>query len=67
MITAGFKLTLRMRFARLSRIRGILGCPPQENKVPPDLNSVVEDDDYIIVDLVLNWVSLAKANAEFRS
>ncbi len=46
-----------MRFARLSRIRAILGCPPQENRVPADLARVVEDDDYVIIDLVLNWVS----------
>lgn len=52
--------TCRMRFARLSRIRAIMGCPPQENlRITPDIVSVVEDDDYVILDLVLNWVGVS--------
>lgn len=47
----------RMRFARLSHIRAVLGCPPQDNTVPVSVQTVVEDEDYLILDLVLNWVS----------
>lgn len=47
----------RVRFARLSQIRTLLGCPPEENEIPADADVVVEDDEYIILDLVLNWVS----------
>ncbi|RXK35270.1 hypothetical protein M231_07468 [Tremella mesenterica] len=47
----------RMRFARLSRIRTILGCPPEEVDVPYDAEVFVEDDEYLILDLVLNWVA----------
>jgi hypothetical protein len=34
-----------------------LGCPPQDIKIPPDLNAVSEDDEYIIIDLVVNWAA----------
>ncbi|WVR09500.1 hypothetical protein IAU60_006568 [Kwoniella sp. DSM 27419] len=47
----------RVRFARLSRIRTILGCPPEENFFPADADKFAEDDEYIILDLVLNWVA----------
>jgi hypothetical protein len=46
-----------MRFARLSRIRVILGCLPDEVHVIPDADTFVEDEEYLILDLVLNWVS----------
>lgn len=46
-----------MRFARLSHIRTILGASAGENAVPPDLAAVSEDDEWLILDLVLNWVS----------
>ncbi|WVW85505.1 hypothetical protein I302_107543 [Kwoniella bestiolae CBS 10118] len=47
----------RVRFARLSRIRTILGCPPEENDFPADADKFAEDDEYLILDLVLNWVA----------
>ncbi|WWC90603.1 uncharacterized protein L201_005539 [Kwoniella dendrophila CBS 6074] len=47
----------RVRFARLSRIRTILGCPPEENDFPDDAEKFAEDDEYLILDLVLNWVA----------
>ncbi|WOO77249.1 Biofilm regulator 1 [Vanrija pseudolonga] len=47
----------RMRFARLSHIRTILGATAGENAVPPDLAAVSEDDEWLILDLVLNWVA----------
>ncbi|WWC63411.1 uncharacterized protein I303_106012 [Kwoniella dejecticola CBS 10117] len=47
----------RVRFARLSRIRTILGCPPEENEFPIDADKFAEDDEYLILDLVLNWVA----------
>ncbi|KAK6910787.1 hypothetical protein I203_104820 [Kwoniella mangroviensis CBS 8507] len=47
----------RVRFARLSRIRTILGCPPEENDFPEDAEKFAEDDEYLILDLVLNWVA----------
>lgn len=48
---------LRVRFARLSRIRVILGCPKEEVDLPYDASTFVEDDEYLILDVVLNWVS----------
>ncbi|ORY35717.1 hypothetical protein BCR39DRAFT_511725 [Naematelia encephala] len=47
----------RIRFARLSRIRSILGAPQGEIEYPYDAAAYVEDDEYLIIDLVLNWVS----------
>ncbi|CAD6577881.1 MAG: hypothetical protein TREMPRED_002057, partial [Tremellales sp. Tagirdzhanova-0007] len=47
----------RMRFARLSRIRTALGCPPGEVEIPHDAGTFVEDEGYVIADLVLNWVA----------
>ncbi|OCF44025.1 hypothetical protein I317_02133 [Kwoniella heveanensis CBS 569] len=47
----------RVRFARLSRIRTILGCQPEENDFPVDAEKFAEDDEYLILDLVLNWVA----------
>ncbi|WRT68518.1 uncharacterized protein IL334_005494 [Kwoniella shivajii] len=47
----------RVRFARLSRIRTILGCPPEENDFPHDADMFAENDEYLILDLVLNWVA----------
>ncbi|WVQ95069.1 hypothetical protein IAU59_002161 [Kwoniella sp. CBS 9459] len=47
----------RVRFARLSRIRTILGCPAEENDFPVDAEKFAEDDEYLILDLVLNWVA----------
>jgi hypothetical protein len=49
----------RVRFARLSRIRTILGCPPEDEDIPSDAYKFVEDDEYLIVDLSLHWVSAA--------
>ncbi|ODO11145.1 hypothetical protein I350_01748 [Cryptococcus amylolentus CBS 6273] len=45
----------RVRFARMSRIRTILGCLPEENEFPEGMDEVFEDDMYIIEDVVLNW------------
>lgn len=47
----------RVRFARLSRIRTILGCRPEENDFPYDAATFVEDDEYLVLDLVLNWAA----------
>jgi hypothetical protein len=47
----------RMRFSRLSRIRQMCGAQPSDIPLPPDINAVTEDSDYLIIDLVLNWVS----------
>lgn len=46
----------RVRFARLSWIRKILGGRPDEVEQPYDAESFVEDDEYLILDIVLNWV-----------
>ena len=46
----------RVRFARLSRIKIILGCAPEEMDLPDQIHLVVEDDDYLILDVVINWV-----------
>jgi hypothetical protein len=36
----------------------ILGCPPEEElDLPDQINLVVEDEDYLILDVVINWVS----------
>ena len=51
-----------MRFARLSRIRAILGAAPQDIPVTPEMNTVSEDDEYLILDLVLNWVCRGGGN-----
>lgn len=45
-----------MRFARLSRVRQLLGCAPEDVDIPYDVSTFVEDDEYLILDLVLNWV-----------
>ncbi|KAG9122328.1 hypothetical protein FRC07_001357 [Ceratobasidium sp. 392] len=45
----------RVRFARLSRIRAILGCAAPEPF--PDAHIVTEDERYIACDVVINWVS----------
>ncbi|KAL1413355.1 hypothetical protein Q8F55_001114 [Vanrija albida] len=47
----------RMRFARLSHIRTILGASAGENPIPAELAGVSEDDEWLILDLVLNWVA----------
>lgn len=52
------RLISRVRFARLSRIREILGGTKDEIEYPTDANKFVEDDEYLILDLVLGWVSL---------
>ncbi|WVQ80147.1 hypothetical protein IAT38_002252 [Cryptococcus sp. DSM 104549] len=57
----------RVRFARLSRIRTLLGCPPEENEFPTDAETFVEDDEYLILDLVLNWVADGLLLAFFHS
>lgn len=49
--------THSMRFSRLSRIRQMCGAQPSDIPLPPDINAVTEDSDYLIIDLVLNWVS----------
>lgn len=48
----------RVRFARLSWIRKILGGRPDEVEQPYDAATYVEDDEYLILDIVLNWVRL---------
>lgn len=47
----------RVRFARLSRIREILGGTKDEIEYPTDAKTFVEDDEYLILDLTLGWVS----------
>ncbi|KAL7422207.1 hypothetical protein Q5752_002853 [Cryptotrichosporon argae] len=47
----------RLRFARLSRIRTLLGAATGEVQLPYDTETFVEDDEYLIIDLVLNWVA----------
>ncbi|KAG9095243.1 hypothetical protein FRC06_009991 [Ceratobasidium sp. 370] len=44
-----------VRYARLSRIRTILGCAAPEPF--PDAHIVTEDEHYIACDVVINWVS----------
>lgn len=56
----------RVRFARLSRLRTILGASPEENDIPFDANTFVEDDEYLVLDLVLNWASSTFVIAAFR-
>lgn len=46
----------RVRYARLSRIRSLLGCPPEDIDVPAEMERIAEDQDFLILDLVLNWV-----------
>jgi hypothetical protein len=57
---------LRVRFARLSCIRKILGSKPEDLELPFDASSFTEDDEYLILDLVLNWVS-TRPNVDFLS
>ncbi|GAB1525103.1 hypothetical protein RhiTH_008260 [Rhizoctonia solani] len=45
----------RVRYARLSRIRAILGCNAPDPF--PDADLVTVDDHYIACDVVINWVS----------
>ncbi|QRV89857.1 GATA type zinc finger [Ceratobasidium sp. AG-Ba] len=45
----------RVRYARLSRIRAILGCAAPDPF--PDAHIVTEDEHYIACDVVINWVS----------
>ncbi|CAE6505131.1 unnamed protein product [Rhizoctonia solani] len=45
----------RVRYARLSRIREILGCNAPDPF--PDADLVTVDDHYIVCDVVINWVS----------
>ncbi|KAH7341673.1 hypothetical protein B0J17DRAFT_268063 [Rhizoctonia solani] len=45
----------RVRYARLSRIRAILGCNTPDPF--PDADLVTVDDHYIACDVVINWVS----------
>lgn len=47
----------RVRFARLSRIKIILGCPPEEMDLPDAVQKVVEDDEYLVLDIVINWAA----------
>jgi hypothetical protein len=47
----------RLRFTRLTRIKTLLGGTPEEMYYPPDASKYVEDDDYLVVDFSLNWVS----------
>lgn len=46
----------RVRFARLSWIRKILGGTPDEIGTVFDAGLFAEDDQYLILDVVLNWV-----------
>ena len=64
----GDVLIIRVRFARLSRLKIILGCPPDEVEYPEfDWRNLVEDDEYLVLDLVLNWVSTYIDRADVRS
>lgn len=47
----------RMRFPRLSRVRTMLGAQPQEVSRPPELEKIMENAEYLVIDLVLNWVA----------
>ncbi|GMK57516.1 hypothetical protein CspeluHIS016_0403500 [Cutaneotrichosporon spelunceum] len=47
----------RMRFSRLSRIRQMRGAQPNDITLPPNVETVTEDSEYLIMDLVLNWVA----------
>ncbi|GFZ50895.1 hypothetical protein JCM24511_08653 [Saitozyma sp. JCM 24511] len=47
----------RVRFARLSRLRVMLGAPPDEVERPRDASKVVEDDEWMVIDVVLNWIA----------
>lgn len=49
---------ISVRFARLSHIRRLLGGKPEEVEVPFDGSKFAEDDEYLILDIVINWVSL---------
>lgn len=46
-----------MRFARLSRIRQLLGAEPQDVEPNPAIEAISVDEKYLILDLVLNWVA----------
>lgn len=36
----------------------ILGCPPEDIEYPEfEWSKLVVDDEYLVLDLVLNWVS----------
>lgn len=52
----------RLRFARLTQIRRLLGAKEDELELPFDASTFVVDDEYLILDLVLNWVSLGIVN-----
>ncbi|ORX38454.1 hypothetical protein BD324DRAFT_358459 [Kockovaella imperatae] len=47
----------RVRFARLGQIRRLLGASEDDIEKPFDAQTFVEDDEYLILDLVLNWVA----------
>lgn len=57
---------LRVRFARLSCIRKILGSKPEDLEMPFDASSFTEDEEYLILDLVLNWVG-TRLSVDFLS
>jgi hypothetical protein len=54
----------RVRFARLSRIRTILGCPPEEDDIPADAHKFVEDNEYLALDLSIHWVGHCGPNLQ---
>lgn len=54
------KLMLSVRFARLSRLKLILGAAPEDIEYPEfEWQKLVVDEDYLVLDLVLNWVRLS--------
>ena len=57
----------RIRFARLTQIRRLLGAKEDELEPPFDASTFVVDDEYLILDLVLNWVGILLCNADPRS
>ncbi|KAJ9117596.1 hypothetical protein QFC22_004446 [Naganishia vaughanmartiniae] len=56
-----------VRFARLSRIRTILGCPPEEDDIPADAHKFVEDGEYLALDLSIHWACTGLILAFFHA
>lgn len=57
-----YQLIPRVRFARLSWIRKILGGAPEDIAPVFDAALFAEDDQYLILDVVLNWVREIEMN-----
>jgi hypothetical protein len=46
----------RVAFARVGHIRTILGCPPEDLRLPDDADKFVLDDKYLHIDISVHWV-----------